>query len=350
MLPLSSILTVSSYWRYLADVKIGRRGGRAMSERIHVVLGASGGTGNALTRELAVRGHRVRAVNRAGNADVPEGVERVAADVTKAAELRRALEGASVVYHCAQPDYTRWAQDFPPMNRAILEATAEAGARLVVADNLYMYGSSDGALGEDAPVRPNSKKGRVRAAMAEELLRAHRAGALRVTIGRASDYIGPRAPDSAIGERLFGAALKGGKVPWLGSLDQPHSVSYTPDMGRAIAILGERDEADGRVWHLPAAEPVTGRRFVELLSEAVGRPLEPTVTSAGMVRVAGLFVPMIREIGDVMYQWTEPFITDHSRFDDAFGPFEVTPLEEALRDTVSWYRERAAALPGPAAA
>ncbi len=308
---------------------------------IHVVLGASGGTGNGVARALADRGHRVRAVNRKGDADLPEGIERVAADVTKADDLRRALEGASVVYHCAQPAYTRWPEDFPPMNRAILDATAAARAKLVFADNLYMHGSTDGPMTEDTPVRPNSRKGRVRASMAEELLEAHRAGTLRVAISRASDYFGPRAPDSAIGERLFEAAIAGKRVPWLGSLDQPHTASYTEDMGRAIAILGEREEADGHAWHLPAAEPVTGRAFVEAVSRALGRPLRPTVTSAGMVKVAGLFVPMIREVGDVMYQWTEPFVADHERFDATFGPFEVTPLDEAVRRTVAWYQERA---------
>jgi nucleoside-diphosphate-sugar epimerase len=307
---------------------------------IHVVLGASGGTGNAVARALAERCHRVRGVNRGGRADLPEGIERVAGDVTRAEDLRRVLEGAEVVYHCAQPQYTRWAEEFPPMNRAIIAATAEAGAKLVFADNLYMYGAVDGPMTEDTPVLPNSKKGKVRAAMAEELLAAHRDGRLRVAISRASDYFGPRAPDSGVGERLFGAALKGKKVPWLGSLDQPHTVAFTPDMGRAIAALGERDGADGRVWHLPAGEPPTGRALVGLLAEALGRPLTPTVTSAGMVRFAGMFVPMIREVGDVMYQWTEPFVSDAGRFERAFGPFEVTPNAEAIRLTLAWYRSR----------
>lgn len=310
-----------------------------------MVLGASGGTGNAVARALLERGHRVRGVNRGGDADLPGGIERVAADVTKADQLRRALSGATVVYHCAQPAYTRWAEEFPAMNRAVVAAIAEAGAKLVFADNLYLYGSTEGAMTEDTPVRPNSKKGRVRARLAEDLLAAHREGRLRVTISRASDYVGPRAPDSGIGERLFEAALKGKKAPWLGSLDQPHTVSFTPNMGRAIAILGERDDADGQVWHLPTDEPLTGRGFVALVAEALGRPLTPTATTAGMVRFAGLFVPMIREVGDVMYQWTEPFVSDASRFDRAFGPFEVTPNAEAIRRTVEWYRsrERAAA-------
>jgi nucleoside-diphosphate-sugar epimerase len=312
---------------------------------IHVVLGASGGTGNAVVRALAERGHRVRAVNRAADADVPPGIERLAADITKTDEARRAVEGAAVVYHCAQPEYTRWAEEFPPMNRVVVDATASVGAKLVFADNLYMYGAADGPMTEDTEVAPSSKKGVVRARMAEELLAAHHDGKVRVAISRASDYFGPRALDSAIGERLFEAALKGKKVPWLGSLDVPHTVSYSLDMGRAIAILGERDEADGQVWHLPADRPVTGREFISLVGQALGRPVKPTTTTAGMVKLAGLFVPTIREVGEVMYQWTAPSVADGSKFERAFGPFEVTPNAEAVRATVEWYRgrERAAA-------
>jgi nucleoside-diphosphate-sugar epimerase len=308
----------------------------------HVVLGASGGTGNAVARALHGRGRRVRAVNRAGDADVPAGIERAAGDVTRAEDLRRVLEGAAVVYHCAQPKYTRWTEEFPTMNRAIVEASSAAGAKLVFADNLYMYGPVDGPLTEESPLDPASEKGAVRKRLADELLSAHRDGRLRVTISRASDYFGPRAPDSAIGERLFEAAVRGKRVPWLGSLDVAHTVSYTSDMGRAIAILGERDDADGRVWHLPADRAVTGRGFIEMVADALGRQLRPTATGPAMVKLAGLFVPMIREIDDVIEQWTEPFVSDWSSFQRTFGPFEVTPNADAVRETVRWYSDRSA--------
>jgi nucleoside-diphosphate-sugar epimerase len=179
--------------------------------------------------------------------------------------------------------------------------------------------------------------------MAEELLDAHGAGRLRVTIGRACDYFGPGGRDSAIGDRLFRAAIKGRKVPWLGSLDVPHSSSYTEDIGRAYAILGERPDADGRVWHLPAAPPVTGRAFVALVSEAVGTPLTPTATTPAMVRLGGWFVPMVRELNETMYQWTGPFVIDAGRFERTFGPFSTTELPRAVATTVAWYQGRSAA-------
>ena len=142
---------------------------------LHVVLGASGGTGSAIVRELADRGHRVRAVSRRGDADLPAGVEGVAADITNAEQIRRACGGAAVVYHAAQPAYARWVQEFPAMTRAVMQGAAAAGAKLVFADNLYMYAPSSKPLTEDSPLAVTGKKGPLRARMAEELLTAHRA-------------------------------------------------------------------------------------------------------------------------------------------------------------------------------
>src|SRR5262245_2385115 len=142
---------------------IGREGQAAAP---HVVLGAAGGTGSAVVRELAARGLPTRAVTRRGAGDAPEGVEQVAADVGTAEGARRACEGAAVVYHCAQPSYTRWPELFPTMTRAILEGAAEAGAKLVFADNLYVYGPPDGPMTEESPLRASGSKGRTRIEMA----------------------------------------------------------------------------------------------------------------------------------------------------------------------------------------
>ena len=314
--------------------------------RLHVVLGAGGGTGGAIVRELVGQGRRVRAVTRGGNAAArygalpPASFEDVAADVTDREQLRRALEGAAVVYHCAQPAYTRWPQEFPAMTRGIMAATAAAGAKLVFADNLYMYGPVDGPMTEETPPVAQTKKGKVRAAMAAELLEADRDGSLRVVIGRSSDYFGPGGPNSVIGERFFKALLAGKKAQWFADLDQPHTMSYLPDMARAFVVLGERPEADGQVWHTPAAEALTGRQYIELAARVAGTPAKPAVLGPGTVRLVGLFVPVLREFPELMYQYERPFVSDARKFEAAFGPFAVTSHEDALRTTLEWYRGR----------
>jgi nucleoside-diphosphate-sugar epimerase len=308
---------------------------------LDVVLGATGGTGDALVRELARRGHRVRAVSRHPPAGLPAGVEHLAADASDPAAAGRACQGATVVYHCVQPPYERWAADFPALTATIARAAAGAGALLIFADNLYAYGPVKGPLREDLPALASTKKGRVRALMAERLLEAHRSGALRVTIGRSSDYYGPGGANSVVGDMLFGAAVQGGRARWLGRIDVPHTLSYLPDMARALATLGERPEALGQVWHLPAAEPLTGQQFVELIATELGQPVRVAATSRLAVRIAGVLDPRARETVEMMYQWEEPFVVDASKFQGAFGPFDPTPHRGAIAPTVAWFRNRA---------
>ena len=311
------------------------------ADQLHVVLGATGGAGGALVSELAGRGHRVRAVSRKPTADLPEGVEQLAADAADPAQTRTACAGATVVYHCVQPPYQRWAAEFPPLTQSIADAAAAAGARLVYADNLYAYGPVHGPITEDLPALATTKKGRIRALMAERLLAAHRSGTLQVAIGRSSDYYGPGGANSVVGDILFGAATKGNRARWMGRMDLPHSLNYLQDVARALITLGARPEALGEVWHLPAAEPVTGREFVELIAAALARPVKVTATSRLALRMAGILDPRARESAEMLYQWERPFVLDASKFQRAFGPLEPTPHPQAVATTVAWFRERA---------
>jgi len=285
----------------------------------------------------------VRAVTRSGATAVPEGVEQVAADVATPDGARRACAGAAVVYHCAQPPYTDWVDVFPPLTRAVLEGVADAGAKLVFADNLYVYGPPEGPMTEETPQRAQGKKGRIRIEMAADVLQAHRDGKLRCTIGRSSDYYGPRGTRTTAGDNLMKPALRGKRARWLGSLDQPHTLNYLQDMGRALVTLGERQEADGQVWHLPAAEPLTGRQFLTLVYEAAGLAPKVGVARRPMVRLVGVFNPLVRELNETLYQFERPFVSDASKFQDAFGPFEPTSHRDAVRRTVEWFAHQHAA-------
>ncbi|HEX6678081.1 MAG TPA: NAD-dependent epimerase/dehydratase family protein [Actinomycetes bacterium] len=311
------------------------------ADQLHVVVGATGGAGGAIVTELAGRGHRVRAVSRKPAADLPEGVEPLTADAADPAQARKACQGATVVYHCAEPPYQRWAAEFPPLTASIAEAAARAGARLVYADNLYAYGPVDGPITEDLPALAATRKGRVRTLMAERLLAAHRKGTLRVAIGRSSDYYGPGGANSVVGDVLFGAAVLGRRARWLGRVDVPHSLNYLPDVARALVTLGSRSEALGEVWHLPAAQPLTGRAFVGLVAAALGRPVKVTATSRLALRVAGVLDPRARESAEMLYQWERPFVLDASKFQRAFGPLEPTPHRRAVAATVAWFQGRA---------
>jgi nucleoside-diphosphate-sugar epimerase len=309
----------------------------------HVVIGAGGATGSAVVSELARRGEPVCAVTRTGKGAVPEGVRQVAADVGTAEGARYACEDATVVYHCAQPPYTKWPELFPPMTKAVIGAAAAAGAKLVFADNLYAYGPADGPMTEETQQRAQGRKGRTRVEMADAILRAHAEGRLRATIGRSSDYYGPRGTGSTAGENIMKPALHDKPARWLGSLDRPHTLNYLEDMSRALVTLGERDEADGQVWHLPAAEPLTGRQFLDLVFEEAGHRPKVRRASRPMIRMAGLFNPLLRELNETLYQFEQPFVSDASKFQAAFGPFEPTSHRAAVGRTVDWFRRYYAA-------
>jgi nucleoside-diphosphate-sugar epimerase len=194
-----------------------RATGEAMSQRdLHVVLG-TGPLGLAVARHLAASGEQVRAANRGGRADLPDSVEVVGANVAEAADVKQACDGAAVVYHCANPPYAKWPGLHPPLMEAIIEAAAAAGARLVFGDNLYAYGPVDAPLTEELPQRARGPNGRTRAQIAEALLRAHEAGRVRATIGRGSDFFGPHAHLSTVGDRVFARALAGEPARVLGT-------------------------------------------------------------------------------------------------------------------------------------
>jgi len=308
-----------------------------MTSDRHVVFG-TGPIGMATIELLAVQGNRVRAVNRTGRADVPEGVEVMGGDATDPAFSAEAADGAAVVYQCLNPPYTKWPELFPPLQAGVLAGATTVGAKLVAMDNLYMYGPTNGAsLTEDLPYAATGRKGKTRAKMAQDLLETHRAGKVRVTIGRASDYFGPRGKLSAMGERVFYPALAGKKAQVLGDPDQLHTYSYLPDIAKGLVILGERDEADGEAWHLPNAPTLTTRQFIEQVCAAAGTEAGVSAMPRMMVNLIGLFNGNVRELKEMLYEFEEPYVVDSDKFVKAFGD-PATPLDEAIPATLDWFR------------
>lgn len=308
-----------------------------------VVLGGTGGLGGALAHELAGRGVRVRVVARHAPAPGGEGIEFRAADAESGEGLAEACAGAAVLVNALNPPYHEWPQRFPPMNRAVIAAAREHGARLVFADNLYAYGPHDGPLSEALPRAATSRKGRVRIALEEELMAAHHDGGVRVAIGRLSDYYGPRGPGSVIPALVLEPALAGKTMRWPGSLDQPHTLHFLPDAARCLATLVLDERADGAVWHLPAAPAITGRDFTAIVNGALERPVRVAALGTTMLRVGGLFSREAREMVELAYQWTAPFISDAGRFEATFGPIRTTPHAEAVPRTLEAMRRAAAA-------
>jgi nucleoside-diphosphate-sugar epimerase len=308
------------------------------NEKLHVIFG-TGPVGLAIMDELVTRNQRIRLVNRRGLAQAPDSVEVVAGDASDPLVTRKLCDGADIVYNCTNPPYTKWPELFPPLQAGVLEGAAAAGAKLVAMENLYMYGETNGKpMTENFPNAATTRKGQVRATMTADLMAAHEAGKVRVTIGRASDFFGPRALISAMGERVFYPALAGKAAQIVGDPDMPHTQTYVPDIGKALVTLGEHDEALGQVWHIPSPETVTTRQFLQLVFDETGNQLKIQVMPGWLLKVLSMFNPMLRELNEMLYEFEEPFIVDDSKFTNAFD-IHATPLHEAIKTTVAWYRQ-----------
>jgi nucleoside-diphosphate-sugar epimerase len=308
---------------------------------LHVIVGG-GAVGAGTARQLADAGHTVRVVTRTGRRPDHPGIEGFAADATNADALRRATDGAAALYNCANPRYSRWPVDWPPLAAAML-ATAEAtGAVLVTMSNLYGYGPVDHPMTESDPLVATSRKGRVRAAVWADALAAHRAGRATVAEARASDYFGPEAFGNAhLGDRFVPRLLAGKPARLLIDPDHAHSWTYLPDVARALVVIGTDERAWGRAWHVPTNPPLSAREVAERLCRLAGAPSPRLmVMPPSLRRALGLLSADLRGYEEVRYQFERPFVLDSSNFTDTFG-VAPTPMDEALLATAAWWRERA---------
>jgi nucleoside-diphosphate-sugar epimerase len=299
---------------------------------LHAVLGATGGAGRSIAEALISQGHRVRSVNRTGTP--LQGAEAsIAADIETSEGAMAAVAGSDVVYLAAQPPYEKWVGRFPAMLRTVLDAVEQHGAKLVMVDNLYMYGPGSSPMTEGTPMRANDKKGKVRIEMVE-ILDAAIARGVRVTSGRASDYFGPDSGNSAVTALAIEPALDGKAPKWMGRTDVAHSLAYLPDVARAYVTLGTDERADGHHWVLPHVATVTGAEFLGFVTDTADLPASKARISKPMLMMAAPFHAISRESLGIYYQWDQPFVADSSRFDSTFGPFERTPITDAVAVTI----------------
>lgn len=306
---------------------------------LHVVFGA-GQVGRELAACLAERDIPVRMVSRHRPSAPIGGVDWLAADASDPEAAGNAAKGAGVIYQCLGAPYSEWPKRWPPMQRGVLSAAERSGALLVTLENLYGYGPTSGApMTEDLPLAAATVKGRLRAAMTEELLAASDAGRVRIAIGRASDFFGAGATESSLGERVFGNAVAGKRADFIGNPDLPHTYSYVPDIASGLVTLGTDERAVGGVWHLPGPETVTTRQLLELVADDLGHPVGIRVLPKLAVRALGLINPTIHGLHELSYEFEQPFVLDTTKYESTFAT-ERTPLATALANTVVWYRDR----------
>ena len=303
----------------------------------HAVLGA-GPVGRAIVNSLAQRHIDAVVITRSGT-EVP-GATAARIDVRDTDALAGALAGADVVYQASQPEYHRWPQEFPALQASVVNAAKRTGSTFVAVDNLYGYAPSPKPLTEDLPQAATTRKGRTRADMWRALEVEWKAGNLKVTSGRASDFFGPFALGSQVGDRYFESLLAGKKAETFGDPNALHTYTYVADFGEALVRLALDERSLGRAWHVPNAPTVTNGQFLARAAAIVGVEAKSVKRTAFQLRLAGLFIPPAREIIEMLYEFEHDFVVDHSAYAATFGD-HATPLDESLAVTIGWFRQHA---------
>ena len=308
---------------------------------LQVVFG-TGPLALAVMRALRAQGRPVRMINRSGRVRFQKDLDTQVGGIDAAdpRQTREVCEGAAAVYHCIGLPYADW-ERLPAIAEGVIEGAASANAPLVYADNLYMYGLVAGPMHEDLPDAATTRKGRIRTRVAQRLLQAHRDGKVRVAIGRGSDFFGPHATDNAVmGSRVFVRALAGKPAQLLGNPDRLHTYTWLDDFASALKTMAAREDAFGKIWHVPSAPAVSSRRFVEMVYRAAGSKPRLRAAPRFLVKVLGRFNTQMREIEEMLYQFETDFVMDSSRFEQTFGA-RPTPLEQSIPATLDWFRAQA---------
>lgn len=303
---------------------------------IHVVTGA-GPVGSTVAQQLAESGHRVRLLTRSGSGPVHPLVERRRVDVSQPAALVEALAGGIAVHHCIHGsayDATVWRAELPAAERAVLEAAGRVGAVVVFPESLYSYGEVDGVMTETSPRTATKGKLGVRTG----LLAQRDASSTPTVSVAASDFYGPLVRTAHAGERLVPTVLAGRTMRMVGSLEQPHSFTYVPDLAAAMIAAAGREDLWNSFLHAPTAPAITQRELVTKVAQAGGvRVPKVSAIPVGVMRAMGVVSRPMREMAETGYMFSRPFVMDSSASEARLG-LSPTPIAEGLAATVAWWR------------
>ena len=300
---------------------------------MQTILGAGGAIGVELAKSLPTHTDKIRLVSRK-----PQTVNTTdllfPADLSNPEDVHRAVDGSEVAYLTVGLTYNIkiWREYWPRIMKNVLDACEAHGTSLVFFDNIYMYDSADlSNMTEDHPVNPPSQKGKVRAQIAQMVMDAHEKGKIKACIARAADFYGPGINKvSMMTETILNPLSEGKKAQLIGRLDKIHSFTYTPDAGYATALLGNTESAFGEVWHLPThQDPFTMQDYIDYVAKNLGVEPKSMTANKFMIRTLGLFVPLMKELVEMYYQYDQDYVFNSDKFEKRFQ-VSPTSYEEGL--------------------
>jgi len=298
---------------------------------IHTILGAGGPVSNALAQQLIANGEKVRLVSRR-KIETTGNSTWINADLKDYPAVMQAVQGAQIIYMCAGLQYDKkiWATEWPVIMQNLIDAAKATKARLIFFDNVYMYGQVKGPMTEETPYNPSSKKGEIRAKIAQKLMAEVTAGNINATIARAADFYGAESLNSFYDSMVLAKFARQQKAMWLGNPNSKHSFTYIPDAGKAMYLLGQHPEFANQIWHVPTAPALTGHEFIQLAANIFNAPPRFTKVNKLMLQALGLFTKAIGETAELYYQYQEDYIFNSDKFEKAFK-VQPTPYLDGIQ-------------------
>jgi len=305
---------------------------------MQTILGSGGSIGTELARELKKYTDAIKLVSR-NPAKVNDTDILHSADLSDAMQIDEAVQGSEICYVTLGFDYNIkvWKEKWLPFMTSVVEACIKHSSKLVFFDNVYAIGGNHvNHITEDSPISPSSKKGEVRAAVDKLILDRVEEGSLQAIIARAPDFFGPeKKQNSLLLNLVYDNLAKGKAAQWFCNADVVHTMGYTPDLARGTAILGNSGDAYNQVWNLPVdMNALTGREWVELFAGEMKARNKIQVLPLWALRLLGLFVPILREMPEMMYQFDRPYHFDCTKFNNKFN-YKATSNQEAARQTIA---------------
>ena len=308
---------------------------------MQTILGSGGAIGTDLAKALTQYTHEIKLVSR-NPKKVNETDILYSADFSDPAQIFKAVEGSEICYVTVGFDYKIkvWREKWPPFIKNVVDACIQNNTKLVFFDNVYALGVDHvNHITEESTISPASKKGEVRAIVDKMILEQIEKGKLEAIIARAPDFFGPvKKQNSMLMNLVYDNLVKGKTSKWFCNADVVHTMGYTPDLAKATAILGNTPDAYNQIWNLPTdMNSLTGRQWVKLFSDEMKTSDKIQVLPLWSLNLLGVFVPILKEMSEMMYQFDRPYNFDSSKFINRFK-FSPTSNKEAVRQTIERLR------------
>ncbi len=303
---------------------------------MQTILGAGGSAGTEITRELSNYTKDIRVVSR-NPKKINESDQLMKADLTDPKQLDNAVKGSDIVYVTIAFQYKLkvWKELWPKFMKNLIDSCSCHNSKIVYIDNVYMYDPKYlSYMTEETPMNPVSEKGKVRAEVARMLIDASEKNKVEAIIARAPDFYGPGVLGSMLYQTVYLKLIKDKNPQWLGKLDVIHSFIYSKDIGKSVALLGNTKDAYNQVWHLPTTnQKLTSRQWIELMMNAMNNQKKIQTMPDWMTSALGIFVPILKELQDVGYQFKQDYFFNSRKFNKRFN-FSPTLPEAGIRETV----------------